>query len=156
MKPKSRRVHALALPLAFCVILCSCSGTRPAHVGPGQDRLPPCPDTPNCVSSDATDPEHAVAPLKLAVGADEGWLAARQAVLEMPRTVIVTFDADYLHAECTTLVMRYVDDLELQLRPEEGLIEVRSASRIGRSDFGVNRERVESLRSTLVARGIVR
>jgi uncharacterized protein (DUF1499 family) len=64
--------------------------------------------------------------------------------------------SDYLHAECASAVFGFVDDLELQLRASEGRIAVRSASRLGRSDLGVNRRRVEALRSELARQGVVR
>ena len=142
--------------LAACLLVFACTGTRPGHLGGADARLAPCPATPNCVSSDATDAEHRIDPLRLAVSADEGWMAVRHEVLALPRTRIAIENSDYLHAESTSTLMRYVDDLELQLRPDEGIIAVRSASRVGRSDFGVNRKRVESLRSALTARGVVR
>ncbi len=63
---------------------------------------------------------------------------------------------DYLHAECSSAVFGFVDDLELHLRPAEKLIAVRSASRVGHSDFGVNRKRVEQLRSLLIKQRLVR
>lgn len=123
--------------------------------GPGS-RLEPCPDSPNCVCSDAADKVHAVAPLRLAVPAAQAWAAAREAVAKMPRTRIVTESAEYLHAECASAVFRFIDDLELQLRAGEGIIAVRSASRLGYSDFGVNRHRVKQLHAVLAARGVIR
>jgi uncharacterized protein (DUF1499 family) len=119
-------------------------------------RLAPCPRSPNCVSSDAADAEHGIAPLALAAPPAEAWRAAREAVAALPRTRIVSEGGDSLHAECRSALFRFVDDLELQLRPAEGVIAVRSASRIGYSDLGVNRRRVEALRSALRARGAVR
>ncbi len=75
--------------------------------------------------------------------------AAGQAVAAMPRTEIVTQTDDYIYAECTSKTMGFVDDLELQLRPSDDVIAVRSASRIGYGDMGVNRARIESLRQAL-------
>ena len=63
---------------------------------------------------------------------------------------------DYLHAECRSAVFGFVDDLELNLRPAEGIIAVRSASRLGYSDLGVNRKRIETLRTALIRQGIVK
>ncbi|HZP92153.1 MAG TPA: DUF1499 domain-containing protein [Burkholderiales bacterium] len=122
--------------------------------GPGS-RLEPCPDSPNCVCSDAPDKAHAIAPFRLAVPAAQAWEAACAAVASMPRTRIVTESAEYLHAECTSAVFRFIDDLELQLRAGEGIIAVRSASRLGYSDFGVNRHRVKQLHAVLAARGVI-
>jgi len=86
----------------------------------------------------------------------EAWDAARSAVAGLPRTVVVTWTPDYLHAECSSRILGFVDDLELQLRGSEGLIAVRSASRLGYGDLGVNRARVEELRGVLVQAGVVR
>jgi uncharacterized protein (DUF1499 family) len=77
-------------------------------------------------------------------------------VAKLPRTAVVETTPNYLHAESASAVFRYVDDLELQLREADESIAVRSASRMGRSDFGVNRRRVEALRAALRARGVVR
>jgi uncharacterized protein (DUF1499 family) len=119
-------------------------------------RLAPCPASPNCVSSDAAEARHAIAPLALAVAVPDAWRAAREAVAALPRTRIVTETGDYLHAECRSALFRFVDDVELHLRPAEGVIAVRSASRVGYGDLGVNRRRVEALRSALRARGALR
>jgi uncharacterized protein (DUF1499 family) len=107
------------------------------------------------VSSDAADDQHAVPALQLRHPAQEAWSAIRAAVTRMPRTRIVSEGDDYLHAECTTPLMRYVDDLELQLRAEEGVVAVRSASRVGYGDMGANRDRIEDLRAALAREGVV-
>ncbi len=136
--------------------LFGCAGRRPTTLGVEGARLSPCPSSPNCVSSDAADSAHSVEPLALAVPAAQAWTAARDAVAKLPRTRIVT-DADgYLHAECRSALMGFVDDLELHLRPADAQIAVRSASRLGYSDMGVNRRRVEALRAALAARSIIR
>ena len=138
------------------VLLCSCAGAMPTGLGLHGSALAACPSSPNCVSSDAGDPPHRVPALEIAAPAPEAWRAARLAVAGLPRTRIVTETADYLHAECASAIFGFVDDLELDLRPSEGLIAVRSASRVGRSDLGVNRRRVEDLRSALRRQGVVR
>lgn len=116
----------------------------------------PCPDSPNCVSSDATDASHRAEPFEIILPADTAWRLAREAVSSLPRTKITQATDNYLHAECTSAVFRFVDDLELELRTEKGVIAVRSASRTGYSDFGVNRRRVENLREVLRSRGVVK
>jgi uncharacterized protein (DUF1499 family) len=127
-----------------------------AESEPMTKRLAPCPDSPNCVSSDATDPSHRVAALELVIPAEAAWRMIPEAVKTLPRTEIKEASDRYLRAECTSLVFRFVDDLELELRAGEGTIAVRSASRKGYSDFGVNRRRVENLREVLRRRGIVK
>jgi uncharacterized protein (DUF1499 family) len=142
--------------IAAALALLACTGTRPADVGVHAGALRPCPSTPNCVSSDAGDPPHHVAAFELLVPAADAWPAAVRAVEGVPRTVVVARTDEFLHAECTSRIFRFVDDLELHLRSAEGVIAVRSASRLGRGDMGVNRARVESLRAALVEQGIVR
>ena len=134
----------------------SCAGKRPSNLGVSATGLAPCPSSPNCVSSDARDSSHQVAPLQLAVAPAEAWRSIREAVLELPRSRIVKETPDYLHAECRSALFGFVDDLELQLRPGEEIIAIRSASRLGRSDLGVNRRRVEGLRASLTSRGALR
>ena len=130
-------------------------GSR-SNLGVRDGRLAPCPASPNCVSSDARDAEHAVEPLRLAQPAEKAWRNIREAVASLPRTAFVVETEDYLHAECRSALLGFVDDLELHLRPAEGIVAVRSASRLGYSDLGVNRKRVEELRAALRARGVLR
>ena len=136
--------------------LFSCSGTRPANLGIKEGRLASCPSTPNCVSSDATDVAHSIAPFELITPPTDGWRAFRATLESLPRVQIVTVTDDYIHAECSSAFFGFVDDLELHLRPSQNSIAVRSAARLGHSDFGVNRKRVESLRAVLMERGLVR
>ena len=118
-------------------------------------RLAACPRKPNCVYSDASGSVHGIAPLALAVPADEAWRVVEEVIESLPRTRIVDREHGYLHAECRTALLRFVDDLELELREAAGEIAVRSASRLGYSDLGANRARVEDLRSRLRERGVV-
>jgi uncharacterized protein (DUF1499 family) len=144
--------------VALCVsslAILACSGTRPPTLGPSDQGLTQCPPSPNCVSSDAVDPEHFVSPFAIIVAPDQAWLALQDVVSKWPRTTIITLRPDYMHAECKSALFRFVDDLEFELRPEEGFIAVRSASRLGESDLGVNRERVDGIRNALRERGIV-
>jgi uncharacterized protein (DUF1499 family) len=108
------------------------------------------------VCSDAPDDAHRVAPFALATEPERAWRALRETLLALPRTEIVSEADGYLHAECRSLLLGFVDDLELHLRQDANAIAVRSASRLGYSDLGVNRRRVESLRQALRARGVVR
>ncbi len=136
--------------------LFSCAGMRPTHLGVHDSALAPCPSSPNCVSSDAKDSAHHVPAFELSQPAPEAWRVARDLVADLPRTVIVTETSDYLHAECSSAILGFVDDLELHLRPSQGSIAVRSASRLGHGDLGVNRRRVEKLRGLLARRSVVR
>ena len=145
-------------PIVMCfVLLCTaCFGQAPSNVGLMNNRFTPCPSTPNCVSSDATDPEHAIPPYELLVPAPEAWRVLRAVIQARARTRVLAAGDDYIHAECRSLVFRFVDDIEFHLRPGAGVIAVKSASRVGQSDLGVNRRRVEGIRSELRSRGAVR
>ena len=152
----SPRNHRTAITLAvLAMTLLSCAGKRPSDIGVANGRLAPCPSSPNCVSSEADDRIHGIPAFNLATEPDRAWSGARKAVLALPRTVLVVDEPGYLHAECRSALMGFVDDLELHLRPAESSIAVRSASRLGYGDMGVNRRRVEGLRATLHERGLV-
>jgi uncharacterized protein (DUF1499 family) len=118
-------------------------------------RLAPCPRSPNCVCSDGPNGSQRVEPFRLRVPADDAWSVVVACVRALPRTRIEQEGRDYLHATCRSFLLRFADDLELHLRPAEGILAVRSASRVGYSDLGVNRRRVERLRAALVERGVV-
>ena len=122
------------------------TGKRPTNLGVTGGRLAAPPPSPNCVSSDCDDDEHGIEPFAIDGSAAEAWAAICYAVAALPRTTTITRTDDYLHAECRSRIFRFVDDLELHLRADDGIIAVRSASRVGNSDLGVNRKRVDSLR----------
>jgi uncharacterized protein (DUF1499 family) len=112
-------------------------------------KLPPCQDSPNCVSSQAFDKLHYLSPFKISGDPAKAWAALRQAISELDRIVITHETETTLHAEATSLVFSFVDDIDAILDADAGLIHIRSASRLGHSDFGVNRKRIESLRTKL-------
>jgi uncharacterized protein (DUF1499 family) len=152
-------VRAVALPIIGALLLSmplfSCAGKRPTNLGVEASRLAPCPSSPNCVSSDADNSAHSIAAFALAMPSGDAWPVVRAALESLPRTKIISETADYLRAECTSAFFGFVDDLELHLRTAEGVIAVRSAARLGYSDLGVNRRRIEDLRALLIKRGIV-
>ncbi|HUQ74253.1 MAG TPA: DUF1499 domain-containing protein, partial [Burkholderiales bacterium] len=126
------------------------SWKRPTNLGVKDGRLAPCKRSPNCVSSQADpgDGEHYIAPIPFRGSVEQ----LRKAVQSMERATVVASQGNYLYAEYRTKLLRYVDDLELFYDSAAGLVHVRSASRLGRRDFGVNRRRVEALRSLIQAR----
>ena len=85
----------------------------------------------------------------------DAWRVIREEVAGLPRTRIIDETPEYLHAECASAVFGFLDDLELHLRATANLVAIRSASRVGYSDLGVNRQRIQQLRETLRARGVV-
>lgn len=111
--------------------------------------LAPCPSSPNCVSTKAQDEGHAIAPFRYRKTRAEAKDALKDIVRSLPRTRLVEEDETYLHYEFTSLILRFVDDVEFLFDDETKTIHFRSASRIGHSDFGVNRKRMEHLRSLI-------
>ena len=129
------------------VMMVGCSGNRHSQMGVTGGRLAACPDSPNCVSSQSTDPRHAIDPLRYDGTAEKARRFLIEAVSEMKRARIVAAEERYIHAEFTSALFRFVDDVEFLLDSETKTIHVRSASRVGYSDLGVNRRRVEEIRS---------
>jgi uncharacterized protein (DUF1499 family) len=133
--------------VAFGILAAGCTGVRPSNLGVRDGKLAPCPSSPNCVSSQSTDPEHAVEPLRFTGTAPDASARLKRIIAAMPRTALVSEAADYLHVEFTSFIFRFVDDVEFFVDERSGTIHVRSASRLGRSDLGVNRKRIEAIRS---------
>lgn len=148
-----KRTWSFGPPLLFA-LLAGCGATRPSTLGLREGRLAPCPASPNCVASDAADATHAIAPFAPTISAGDAWRIAHNAVASLSRTTIINDTGSYLHAECTSPILGFVDDLELALDGSGNIIAVRSASRVGYSDLGVNRTRVETLRRTLADQGL--
>jgi len=127
------------------------SGRRPANLGLAGGRFATCGKRLNCVSSQASpdDAQRHVAAIAFKGTAAEAIAAARRAVESMPRATVVRQDGNYLHAEFRSKLMGFVDDVEFTYDATAGALQLRSASRLGRRDFNVNRERVEALRARL-------
>jgi uncharacterized protein (DUF1499 family) len=145
-----KKMHKIVVgSFVFLTILWGCSGNKTERPNGKSSGFLDCPDSPNCVSSLAKNPKHRIEPFKLKKDYKTGWATVQRTVGALPRTKIVSADNSDIHAECKSMIFRFVDDLMLHLNPSNGLIHVRSASRTGYSDFGVNRRRVESLRKKL-------
>jgi uncharacterized protein (DUF1499 family) len=137
------------LPIAFAAFINGCSGTGSDKRSIGNDVLAGCPDRPNCVSSQARDQGHAIEPFRLKKGPAAGWNSITNIIGKFPRTTIIKANNNYLHVECKSRLLGFIDDLELKLNTDTGVIDIRSASRTGYYDFGVNRRRVSDLRQIL-------
>jgi uncharacterized protein (DUF1499 family) len=113
--------------------------------------LAPCPSSPNCVSTLAPreDSRHAIAPYAYRTSRAKAKEVLKTTLAELPRTKLIEEDDAYLHYECRSLLLRFVDDVEFVFDDESKTIHFRSASRIGYGDFGVNRRRMEEIRSRL-------
>ena len=139
--------------LAFGLIIMTLNAS--AETTEATPKLPPCPNTPNCVSSQAADTEHLIAPFRIKGNPEAAFAALKTALLQQIRTVITGMTAESLHAEATSLIFRFVDDIDALLDANAGVIHIRSASRVGYSDLGVNRRRVEALRTALQQAGVI-
>ena len=130
--------------LAFTVFaLAACSGSLGKVSAPGQP-LAPCPTSPNCVSTEAasTDSRHAMPAVPFADAPAAAQARAKAALLAEPRTSLTLEATGYLRAEATSLLFRFVDDVEVVVDPTAHVFRFRSASRLGEGDMGVNRTRM--------------
>lgn len=109
--------------------------------------LSACPASPNCVSTQAMDEQHAIAPIRYSKARAEAKEALKAAITRLPRVKLVEEDAAYLHYEFTSLLLRFVDDVEFFFEEATKTLHFRSASRMGYSDLGVNRQRMEQVRA---------
>ena len=149
---------ALALLVVLAARLGAFSGHAPDNMGVRDGRLRPPSKTPNSVSSQADlwaqhpmQDYARIAPLALR-GSGQATLAQIERIVEaMPGAKVVESRGDYLYVQFTTQWMKFVDDAEFWFDPVHAVVQVRSASRLGRKDFGVNRARIESIRHALAA-----
>ena len=123
---------------------------RPGNLGiQNNGQLAACPDSPNCVSSFAEDDSYAIDAIECDDSVETAFSKLAEILQGKSRVTIVKQTENYIHAECTTPIMRYTDDIEFLAEPIAGVIHVRSASRLGYSDLGKNRQRVEEIRTQL-------
>ena len=159
-------MHAVIwLALAVVVVLIAArlgafAGRAPTELGLRDGRLKPPARTPNSVSSqadlwpDAPMRDYArIAPLPMAGDARASIARIAAVVEDLPGAEVVEQRDDYLYARFTTAMLRFVDDVEFWVDPAAGVVQLRSASRVGRKDFGVNRARIEQIRQRLAAAG---
>ncbi|MEH2087492.1 DUF1499 domain-containing protein [Nostoc sp.] len=123
------------------------AGKRPNNLGISNGKLASCPNSPNCVSSHSPDASHQIAPLTFTSTPEEAITNLKQIIESLPRTKIITESKDYLYAEFKSALLGFVDDVEFYLDRSANVIHVRSASRLGQSDLGVNRKRIETIRA---------
>ncbi|EQA36775.1 PF07386 family protein [Leptospira inadai serovar Lyme str. 10] len=144
----TRFIPAIFIGSCLAIFAFGCSGTRPTNIGVKDGKLLACPNSPNCVSSQIppTDEKHSISPLVYQSKSEEAKKKLVEVIRSLPRTEIVTEKNDYIYAEFTSFTMRYVDDVEFFFAPDQKTIHVRSASRLGYSDMGVNRKRIETIR----------
>lgn len=140
--------------LLAVLVLTSCGLNRfsqaPATLGLLEGRLSPCPESPNCVFSGTEIGSHFILPIKIVNNPHATWNTLQQIIKTSPHAKVISLEPHYLHAEFTSPLMRFIDDVEMVLMEDESLIHIRSASRLGYSDFGQNRQRLELIRKRLI------
>ncbi|MEO1397048.1 MAG: DUF1499 domain-containing protein [Cyanobacteria bacterium J06634_5] len=122
------------------------AGTRPDDIGVTEGKLLSCPASPNCVVSQDGDAEHAIAPIAYTTDRATALKNLTDILGVVPRTKIITQNDDYVLAESESRLMGFVDDSEFYFPKGEKVIQVRAAARLGESDLGVNRRRIEQIR----------
>lgn len=146
--PKKWLLFALPLLAAAPAVvlgMLSAFARRPEGLGPIDGRLADCPASPNCVATQSGGLNQRMTPLGFQGSPQAAMERLRSIVAGMPRAKIVSASDNYLHAEFTSALFRFVDDVEFLVDPEAKQIHFRSASRIGYSDLGANRRRMEAI-----------
>jgi uncharacterized protein (DUF1499 family) len=121
------------------------SGKRPNNLGIENGKLAPCPPSPNCVCSQSSDPVNQIAPLTFTSTPEQALTKLKSIIQSLPRTTIIRETDDYLYVEFKSALMGFVDDVEFYIDHNNQLIHLRSASRLGYSDLGVNRQRMTTI-----------
>jgi uncharacterized protein (DUF1499 family) len=119
-------------------------------LGVKEGKLAACPKSPNCVSTQSSDEEHRIDAISYTSSLDEARDRVEKIVRGMPRSRVVVLERDYMHVECTSRIFRFVDDVEFWFDDSNKVIHFRSASRVGYSDLGVNRKRMEEIRARFI------
>ncbi len=147
---RALRMYAIPIVLVILVFglgIYSRSGNWPT--GYDRKKLAPCPNKPNCVCSEQSDQSHQVDPIKLSGDRDADMTTIEKTLTALPRTKLVTRDPDYLHFVAVSAIIGYADDVEFRWDEQAKVVHVRSASRVGHSDLGANRARVDYYRNLL-------
>jgi len=139
-------ITLVSVLIVLCAIMLGCAGKRPSSVGLTDDRLFPCPKSPNCVSSMSEDEAHHIEPFTYPSEKQKALEALLRVISDQARATIIEQSDHYLHVEFKSKYLRFVDDVEFYLPNNEPIIHIRSASRVGHSDLGVNRKRMNHVR----------
>ena len=144
------RVGLILIITIMALYLFSITASRPTHLGAVGGKLASCPSSPNCVSTQASDQEHRISPIPFQGTAGEMIETIKKIVLsEFPRTRLVSESDNYLHFEFKSLIFRFIDDVEFVVDDKQAVVHFRSASRVGKSDLGTNRKRMEKISERL-------
>ena len=134
--------NVAALPIVKNIF----AGKAPNNLGVSEGQLAPCPQSPNCVVSQNADETHNIAPISYESDLDTARETLLKVLTVVPRTEVIEQTDSYIRAQSTSRLMGFIDDLEFYFPQDKKVIEMRSASRMGESDIGVNRRRLEQIR----------
>ncbi len=144
-------IFSLMITLSSSLIF---SSPALAAIGLSDGHLSACPSSPNCVVSQDGDEEHAIEPITYKSDRNTAKEALLKVLSVVPRTEVIEQTDDYIHTESTSRIFKFVDDAEFYFPENEKVIQVRSASRVGESDLGVNRRRIEQIRLAMEDLGV--
>jgi len=139
-------VTLVVLSPVIALAVLSALATKPKNLGANNDRLAPCPNSPNCVSTQNADSQHTIEAIVFDGSPEDAMRKLKAVLAVIPRMEIITETESYIHAEATSLIFRFRDDVEFVVDRQANLIHFRSASRVGKSDLGANRKRMEEIR----------
>ncbi len=140
-----KQIGRILLTAVAASLVAACAGDRPANLGVQHGKLHPCPDSPNCVTSFTVDDRHRIAPLVFADAPDRAFARLKETLERRGDVTVIEQSPTYLRVELRTKL--FVDDGEFLLDVGQHLIHLRSASRLGWSDLGKNRDRMEAIRT---------
>ena len=139
-------VTLIVLSPVIALAVLSALATKPKNLGANNGRLAPCPNSPNCVSTRSSDSQHTIEAIVFDESPEDAMRRLKAALAVIPRMELLTETESYLHAEVSSLIFRFRDDLEFVIDRQAKVIHFRSASRVGHSDLGANRARMEEIR----------
>ena len=153
--PDLRRVvqlaaYAVSLGLVGFLILrgmVALISRRPENLGIRDGELAPCPNSPNCVSTQSDHRWHAIDPIEYEGSVEEARERILRVVCSMDGSRLVTAGDDYVYAEFVVPGLRFIDDVEFTFDEDKGVIHFRSSSRVPYYDWNVNRNRMETIRA---------
>ncbi len=143
------KIELLSL-ISMAAIFATCCAKAPDSIGVKDGKLSECPDKPNCVSSMTKDESHFIEPFKYSSDTAKAKSAVIESIKSQERAVIISESENYIHAEFKSKLFRFVDDVEFLFDDKTKTVHIRSASRTGYSDMGVNRKRMEILRKVFL------
>ncbi len=130
--------------VVFLFLLNNCSG-NPKNIGLENNKFSPCPNSPNCVSSFDTDEIHSIMPIFYMNSSEKAKAKLKDILKSETRCEIVTETDNYIHSVFTSFLFRFKDDVEFFFPNDTNIIHVKSASRVGYGDLGVNRKRIDEI-----------